>query len=282
MLYFTPMQHCFQDLDSTSFDLNFDAFVIPLMGAHDRSPQPASMSASKSVVRDVARDAQRGHAAFKRSPWLWEPEIQDYVSKEQEGLDMKEESINRSAAFAGLHGKPIQKLELSNKTRDQLYAMVLSVQKNGNRVPSFPSLDLLNYLVQAHFTHDERQCDSFIHLPTFSAADALPELLGSVIMSGATFVSVPAIWQFGYAMHEALRQSLGRLVSSLYIPSLLNSQRDACADMSTGSSGQVMPTLENLRCLQAVLLGLDIGVWSGFKRKTELAEGFFAPLVTVP
>jgi len=37
----------------------------------------------------------------------------------------------------------------------------------------------------------------------------------------------------------------------------------------------------NLKCLQAFMLQLDVGIWSGFKRKTELAESFLQPLVTV-
>jgi hypothetical protein len=37
----------------------------------------------------------------------------------------------------------------------------------------------------------------------------------------------------------------------------------------------------NLKCLQANMLQLDMGLWSGFKRKTELAESFLGPLLTV-
>ena len=33
--------------------------------------------------------------------------------------------------------------------------------------------------------------------------------------------------------------------------------------------------------LQAFILLLDVGVWSGFKRKIEIAESFLLPLVTV-
>lgn len=36
-----------------------------------------------------------------------------------------------------------------------------------------------------------------------------------------------------------------------------------------------------LEYLQSLLIELDIGLWSGFKRNTELAEGFFGVLVTV-
>jgi hypothetical protein len=213
MVYFNPVHNYFQDVDFTSFDLNFDAFVIPPVDAHGPSPQSTGTTTSKPSGRNVARDAQRGHAAFKRSPWLWDPEPKDYVSKEQQGLDINEKSINSSAAFGDLRDKPSPRPKLSTTTRDRLFAMVLSEHKDTTRVPSFPSLDLLNYLVQAHFAHEEHQCDSFIHVPTFNPEDSPAELLGSIIGSGATFISVPAIWQFGYAIQEIVRQRMERVVS---------------------------------------------------------------------
>lgn len=37
----------------------------------------------------------------------------------------------------------------------------------------------------------------------------------------------------------------------------------------------------DLQCLQSFVLELDIGLWSGFKRKMEMAESFLQPPVTV-
>ena len=33
--------------------------------------------------------------------------------------------------------------------------------------------------------------------------------------------------------------------------------------------------------VQTLMLSLDVGLWSGVKRKMELAEGFIYPLLTV-
>ena len=37
----------------------------------------------------------------------------------------------------------------------------------------------------------------------------------------------------------------------------------------------------DLQCLQTFILELDIGLWSGFKRKIEMAESFLLPPLTV-
>lgn len=37
----------------------------------------------------------------------------------------------------------------------------------------------------------------------------------------------------------------------------------------------------DLTAVQTLMLSLDIGLWSGVKRKMELSEGFIYPLITV-
>ena len=37
----------------------------------------------------------------------------------------------------------------------------------------------------------------------------------------------------------------------------------------------------DLEALQAYMIDLDLGLWSGFKRKMEIAESFLQPLMTV-
>ena len=214
--FFNPVHTYFQDIDFTSFDLNFDAFVIPPADANGPSPGAFSIDSSKASGRHTARDASRRHAAFKRSPWLWEPEAQDYVSREKQGLHVNEESINSATTF-NLVDTPSYRPKMSLATRDRLFAMIISEHKDASRVPSFPSLDLLNYLLHADLTYAEHMCDDFFHAPTFNPEETLTELLACVIASGATFISVPAIWQFGYAMQEVVRVRMERVVSVLRV-----------------------------------------------------------------
>jgi hypothetical protein len=214
MTYFNPVHNLFQDMDFTSWDLNFDAFTIPQLTADGPSPQSSITNISKpsSSTRTLARDPSWGHAAFRRSPWIWDPESKDYLSREKEGLQLNEEPISNYPSLETYRNKIPPKAQLNNVTRDRLFAMVVGEIKDQTRAPSFPSVDLLNYLIQAHFVQEDHEYDSWLHFPTFRPDDTLTELVGAVIASGATFISTPSIWQFGYAMQEIVRLRMGRLV----------------------------------------------------------------------
>ncbi|KAH8882719.1 hypothetical protein GQ53DRAFT_831353 [Thozetella sp. PMI_491] len=254
MMTFNPMNNYFPDMDLDLWNLNFDAFAIPQLESHGPSPQSTGTNASKPSSRTI-RDPSKAHAAFKRSPWLWEPEVKDYVRRDQEGLHIDETNIGNSPALERL--KANSRLKIVPATRDRLFALVLLTKKDALSRASFPSLDLLNYLLQAYFVHDDYQCDSWLHAPTFNPDGVRPELLASVISHGASFISVPAIWQFGLAMQEIVRNRLQDVFES----------RNA--------------NTRDLQCLQAFMLELDTAVWSGFKRKTEIAESFLQALTTM-
>ncbi|ROW16503.1 hypothetical protein VPNG_02892 [Cytospora leucostoma] len=258
---FDPMHNLFQDMDfSMSWDMDFDAFAIPeleLQGPSTGSSMGTSTATTtRKRSRSTMRDPSHGHCAFKRSPWLWEPQEGDYVQQQKEALHVDEQSISKSPAFGRNLEKPTHKLEMSVHQRDRIFSIVLAQNKDPLKVPSFPSLNLLNYLLQAHFIQDEYQFDSWIHAASFDPNNTLPELLASVISSGAGFISIPAIWQFGLAMHEVVR--LG--INDLFEKSNTNTR--------------------DLKALQAFMLQLEVGMWSGFKRQMEIAESFIQPLLT--
>ncbi|KAK2600678.1 hypothetical protein N8I77_010196 [Diaporthe amygdali] len=259
MVYFNPMSNFLQDMDFTmSWDMNFDAFSIPQFDLQGPSPQSSSTNAvTKPSPRNTVRDSSRGHSAFKRSPWLWDPKKEDYVQQQKEALHIDEQSISQSPAFGKLMDRPSRRLKMTAHQRDRIFSIVLAQNKDPAKVPSFPTLDLLNYLMQAHFVQDEHQFDSWIHPPSFNPENALPELLAAIISSGASFISVPAIWQFGLAMHEVVRLGVSDLFEKLNIHT------------------------RNLSALQTFMLTLDVGIWSGFKRKMEIAESFLQPLLTM-
>lgn len=217
MVYFNPMHNLFQDVDFTmSWDLNLDTFSIPQFELQDPSPRSSNNTATpqpRSSHRVSFRDPSRGHAAFKRSPWLWEPKQEDYVHREKEGLHVDEDSITQSPGFGRLMDRPPRKLRLNSQHRDAIFSVVLAQNKDPNKIPAFPTVDLLNYLLQAHFVHDDYQLDSWIHAPSFDPDGTMPEVLAAIIASGAAYISVPAIWQFGLAMHEVVRVGMSNAVS---------------------------------------------------------------------
>lgn len=209
MFYFNPTHNFYQDLDfTTTWDMNFDSYTIPQVDITGPSPQSSNASASKHP----ARDPTRGYAAFKRSPWLWEPKTKDSVGNEQEGLMFNEKSIAHSPAYEKMLASNSSRIRLEPAIRDKLFALVLSQRSDPTKIPSFPSLDLLNYLLQTHFIQEEYQNDSWIHSASFDPLTAIPELLGALIASGATFIADPAIWQFGLALQEVVRIGLSSTV----------------------------------------------------------------------
>lgn len=217
MVYFNPMHNLFQDVDFTmSWDLNLDNFSIPQLDIQGPSPQSsnATTTHTRSSRRVAFRDLSRGHAAFKRSPWLWDPKQEDYVHRDKEGIHFDEGSIAKSPEFGRLLDRPPRKLRLSSQHRDRIFSVVLTQNKDPTKVPAFPTLDLLNYLFQAHFVHDDYQLDSWIHAPSFDPDTTIPEVLAAIISSGATYISIPAIWQFGLAMQEVVREGIISAVSA--------------------------------------------------------------------
>jgi hypothetical protein len=51
---------------------------------------------------------------------------------------------------------------------------------------------------------------------------------------------------------------------------------DLCCQFESNNA-----STRRLECLQTYMLSLTIGMWSGFKRRTEISESFLQPLVTV-
>ncbi len=210
MMFFSPVNNLFLDVEYNAWNLDFNAFLVPELEPHEPSPQSTGTLASKPSTR-TARDLSKGHAAFKESPWLWEPGGADYVRRDQEGLQISEETIGCPPAFGRLSQNATRR-RMNAATRDRVFAVVLAGNKDPIRTLSFPSLELLNYLIHVHFLHDDYHRDSWIHSASFNPDEALPELLVAVIAHGASFISVPAIWQFGLAMQEVVRQRVQTLV----------------------------------------------------------------------
>lgn len=212
LTYFNPLHSFGQDLDfDMTWALDFDAFSFPQL--EFPGPSPTSSTANlRTPGKGALRDASRGHAAFKRSPWLWEPEQEDYVRQEKEGLHVDEQSLPQLSGFGRVLNRPANNLKLNSHQRDRIFSIVLAENKDPANVPSFPTLELLNYVLQANFARDDYQLDSWIHAPSFDPETTMPELLAAIVASGAMLFHVPAVWQFGLALQEVTRQALRNAV----------------------------------------------------------------------
>ena len=189
----------------------------------------------------------------KASVWRFRPLSKDSGSAEQANLSLPtptsldiDERVTR---------EPI-----TQTARDKILAMILSTctPKSAPRaVACFPSVSLLDSLFQFSLTSPGSHAKHWIHAPTLLAGQSRPEVLAAIIAAGAVLTPDAAIRKVGYAIQEAIRTAVQVQVE------------------------EDNTLMRDLQIMQASLLQLKIGLWSGDSRKMELAEGFQAGLVTM-
>ncbi|RBR14415.1 hypothetical protein FVER53590_04349 [Fusarium verticillioides] len=146
---------------------------------------------------------------------------------------------------------------LDDACRDRLLVLVTAMKISHFSIHSFPPADLLNDLVRFFFIQENASLVPSIHPGIFSCYHARPELLLGIIAAVAVIVPELRIQMTGLVVHDILRRAMGQLYES---------------DNST---------TRDLQALQAYLRVLEVGAWSGLKRKTEIACSFMQPGYTM-
>ncbi|KAK2019981.1 hypothetical protein LZ32DRAFT_4243 [Colletotrichum eremochloae] len=202
---------------------------------------------------DLAQMRQTLVKVWTESPWQWAPNQLDSGYVEQPNFSVPPGDTT-SAAFQQSRQKHarVVKDKLDQSGRDQILAIVLSTCKNDNimsRVASsFPSLEVMDSLVHIFLAAHFCQTSQWIHRGSFSIEAQWPEWLAVAASAGAILTPVQTLRKFGFALQEAVRVT---------IPSRFE-------DANT--------TIKNLGLVQTLILGQDIGLWSGNRRKMEIAE----------
>jgi hypothetical protein len=185
-------------LESYNTEIPFDYFEIP-------SGQGISLPHQES---------QSKTAAFRNSHWHFRPNSKDHVAAEQHNLSLHTTSnLVPPETRISLPKRATEKLTAS--TRDKVLAMVLERCRPENiskAVASFPSVELLDVLLQYCLTSPVSQADVFLHLPTFNPNKKRPELLAAVIAYGAVLTGDSALTKLGLAIQECVRTSAVSLV----------------------------------------------------------------------
>jgi hypothetical protein len=198
--------------------------------------------------------------AFKQSIWRYLPQRnKDFGGAEQVNLafsDLEKDSKRRSH----ITQRRVIAERLHRVSRDRLMALVLGTcsSENVKKISSaFPSIELLDILIQFFLTSPSIDAQSWFHLPTFSPSKISPEVLACIVAAGAVSTPDIPLRKLGFALHEASR--IGQ----------------AKAFEADNTAIREFPHLQNL------LLELQIGMWSGISRKMEIAESFLQPLITM-
>lgn len=156
-----------------------------------------------------------GIDAFRKSLWCWIPERQDHGYVEQPNFTLRPQDMaSPETQFAS--NMNVVNQRLGPEPRDKIAAMVLGTCDRSSfaRVmSSFPSAELLDNLMHCYLASHLSRSDSWIHLPTFAINEQKPELIASMVAAGALLSTSLTIRKLGFALQEAVRLALPKVVS---------------------------------------------------------------------
>ncbi|KAF7712303.1 Early growth response protein 1 [Penicillium ucsense] len=208
---------------------------------------------------DVDSGIGIGAEAFNRSSLSqWKPAHEDHAFNDHENLSVPHTIDSPDAPVTS--NRQVLGDRLSTTSRDLIFGLVLETSREAHLsriMKSFPSTELLDGLIQQFFDFQAHSVGSFIHAPTFQPNSEHASILAAVAAAAAVRSPIPTLRKLGYALMEIVRFYLAMKFEN---------------DNST---------TRDLRASQIFALNLDIGMWSGNRRKTEIAESFLQPLVTM-
>ncbi|KAM5349874.1 hypothetical protein ACJ41O_006379 [Fusarium nematophilum] len=201
-----------------------------------------------------------GVEAFSRSSLgNWLPDHQDHGDAEFEHLSIL--SVDGSSPDTRLKLDSRYLVEnVSRTARDDVLAMVLATcrpERISTVTKAFPQPELLEDLTQSFFSHYRRRPDSYVHVPSFRPNAGKPDLLAVIAGAGALLTDITSLHKLGLAFQEAVRHILPR----------------RCEEANA--------ITRELWIVQTFMVLNESGLWSGIKRKMELAESHTQVLYTM-
>jgi hypothetical protein len=202
-----------------------------------------------------------GAAVFRESVWRFIPVPRQSAPRpDKQDFEAANGDAESPAASITIPKRTTSD-SLPQPSRDRLLAIFLSNCKPATMTRlalSFPSVDLLDNLLQFYLTSPLSNGSTWLHIPTLAPSKIeAPELLAGMIAAGAVLAPDPALIKLGFAFQEALRT---------YLPLVFEEDNSL---------------IRELQVLQAFMLQIEIGLWSGNSRRIEIAESFQQPLLTV-
>ncbi|KAK3310107.1 uncharacterized protein B0T15DRAFT_24611 [Chaetomium strumarium] len=189
------------------------------------------------------------------SPWRWSPQKTDSCFSEQSHLPLPSPSRAAHDARPPDHINAINRVtqdRLQGSCRDKILAIVLGTcreSRMASRVASsFPSVETMDSWINIFLAAHLCQVSSWAHYGSFSLNSQCPEWLAMAAAAGAVLTPAPPFRRFGYALQEAIRVA---------IPEKFDENNKNITELDK---------------VQALVLVQDVGLWSGNRRKMEIAE----------
>jgi hypothetical protein len=207
------------------------------------------------VITPQAAGISVASQAFKDSPWLWEPDSRDrggVVTKDLKSVlrqDMPSVQILDDQAVT----------PFTQDVQDAITSLIVKFSHSTilpfiqRALTTSTSAALVANFLKSH----QQQAVIWLHSTSFDPADALPELLLALIVSGAALSHEPKIRSLASILFEPMRAATAALF-----------ERDN-------------QNIRSLQPLQTYALMLDIGLWSGDSRQMEISESFAHSLNTM-
>ncbi|KAI0600176.1 hypothetical protein F4775DRAFT_546523 [Biscogniauxia sp. FL1348] len=245
--------------DNTNYELNDVDFGLldhwNLDGMVDRqmTTQAATPQTDDSAVVDMTHMRQKLVKIWTNSPWRWIPDKRDHAFGDINNLPLPfRDSTNQQFQESQKRMDRAISDKLDMSSRDKILSIVLTTcQSNAMRArvaSSFPSAEVMDSLVHIFLAAHSCSVSGWIHFGSFNLNAQWPEWLASAAASGAVMAPVPTLRKFGFAVQEAVRIS---------IPNKFDENNTGIVDLGL---------------VQTLVLGQDVGLWSGNRRKMEIAE----------
>ncbi|KAH6844538.1 hypothetical protein B0I37DRAFT_398204 [Chaetomium sp. MPI-CAGE-AT-0009] len=254
----------FPGIDLDDLDLRFlDTYntTIPFELGGPPLPEPQYMAPSMGMS-SVPHPATSASEAFRDHHWRFRPNPKDHGGAEEHNLSLPSDARDQPSPESQISfPRRVTPVRLGSAARDNILTIVIKSIRPENlhkAVASFPSVELLDTLIQFYLTSPHARADSFIHAASFNPNEKKPELLLAMAAAGAVLTSDATLTKLGYAMQECLRTA---------IPTHWEADNTL---------------VRNLELTQAFLINLEIALWSGHSRKVEITESFLqSPLTMV-
>lgn len=151
-----------------------------------------------------------------RKHWKFRPNAQDHGSAEEHNLSLPSAGFDHESPESRISlGRRVTSPGLSVAARDKILTTVVqscSSENLSRAVASFPSVELLDTLLQYYLTSPLARAESFLHAATFDPSEKRPEILAAMVACGAVLTSDPALSKLGFAIQESLRVVVPRHV----------------------------------------------------------------------
>ncbi|KAK0631992.1 hypothetical protein B0T14DRAFT_573301 [Immersiella caudata] len=188
---------------------------------------------------------------WAESPWRWTPKKSDTGYTEQSNMSLP--SGDADVQDGGRKTDRVVKDKLYSSSRDRILAIILGRCRENNVrakvASSFPSAEVMDSWIHIFLASQLCQVSAWIHYGSFSLNEQCPEWLAIAASAGAVQTPLPTLRRFGFALQEAVRDA---------------------AD--TRKFEENNTKIADIGLVQALMLVQDVGLWSGNRRKMEIAE----------